>query len=146
MNSETILAEYYKRYRKLARPKTRIYNLLAFIIAIAIFSFLISAFIAFIFQNMEIIEKDISFDNFFFLCGHIFILLLVLSAKKITILSILLYQHYATEYTRRKCMCMPSCSVYALMVLRKFNYIKAVILIYKRIGRCSTPHCIIDYP
>lgn len=146
MIDDTIIAEYYKRYRRLARPKTSIFEFLALIMVIAISSLGVSAFITFIFRNMAVVEEKILFNNCFYLWRYIFIIFLALSAKNITIMSILLYQSYASEYTRRRCMCMPSCSVYALMVLRKFNYIKAIILIYKRIRRCARPQCIIDYP
>ena len=43
------------------------------------------------------------------------------------------YQHYAKEETRRKCLCVPSCSEYAILCLKKYELIKALLKIKKRI-------------
>lgn len=43
------------------------------------------------------------------------------------------YQHYATEATRRKCKCVPSCSEYAVLCLKKYGLIKALLKIKKRL-------------
>ena len=44
------------------------------------------------------------------------------------------YQHYAKEELRRFCMCMPSCSEYAIAVLKKYPL---VISIFKIIFRLT---------
>lgn len=66
--------------------------------------------------------------------------------KIILITCIELYQHYAPEHIRRKCICMPSCSVYATMALKKYNTFKAVHLILSRLERCCGTICYIDFP
>ena len=51
------------------------------------------------------------------------------------------YQHYAKEETRRQCLCVPSCSEYAILCFKKFELVKALVKIGKRL--CIT--CVGDY-
>lgn len=66
--------------------------------------------------------------------------------KRILILFIELYQHYASDEMRRRCVCQPSCSDYAIIALKKYNVFKAIRLIYNRLERCYGSELIIDYP
>ena len=43
------------------------------------------------------------------------------------------YQHYAKEKTRRKCLCVPSCSDYAVLCLKRYGLVKALVKIRKRL-------------
>lgn len=43
------------------------------------------------------------------------------------------YQHYAKEELRRFCMCMPSCSEYAIAVLKKYPIFVAIFKIIFRL-------------
>lgn len=57
------------------------------------------------------------------------------------------YQHYATEETRRRCLCVPSCSEYAILCLKKFCIIKALLKIRKRLYvTCQGADYKIDWP
>ncbi len=57
------------------------------------------------------------------------------------------YQHYAKEDTRRRCLCVPSCSEYAILCLKKFILIKALTKIRKRLYvTCKGGDYIIDWP
>ncbi|MBQ7768040.1 MAG: membrane protein insertion efficiency factor YidD [Oscillospiraceae bacterium] len=57
------------------------------------------------------------------------------------------YQHYATEETRRKCKCVPSCSEYAILCLKKYELIYALLKIRKRLFvTCKGFDYIIDNP
>ena len=58
------------------------------------------------------------------------------------------YQHYAKEETRRRCMCVPSCSEYAIICLKRlfplsFALIKIRIRLYKT---CKGEDCKLDFP
>ena len=77
--------------------------------------------------------------------GSIFLLLL-LGLKRILILCVACYQHYAPEEYRRMCLCKPTCSEYALIVLKKHNLFKAMYLIYVRLTRTCRDTYKIDYP
>ena len=57
------------------------------------------------------------------------------------------YQHYAKEETRRRCKCIPSCSEYAILCLRKYELIYALIRIRKRLFiTCKGFDYIVDNP
>lgn len=57
------------------------------------------------------------------------------------------YQHYAKDETRRRCLCVPSCSEYAILALKKHELIHALILIHHRLFKvCLGEEYIIDYP
>ena len=68
-------------------------------------------------------------------------------ARKAGIGMIRLYQKYAPEFTRRACCCMPTCSEYSIMCLQKYNLIKALIKIRKRLFKtCGGSGYIEDWP
>lgn len=57
------------------------------------------------------------------------------------------YQHYASEKTRRKCLCVPSCSEYAVASFKRYELILALIKIRKRLTvTCKGERYIIDPP
>ena len=57
------------------------------------------------------------------------------------------YQHYAKESTRRKCLCVPSCSEYAILCFRKYEFIYALLKIRKRLFvTCKGSDYIVDNP
>ena len=57
------------------------------------------------------------------------------------------YQHYAPEATRRKCKCVPSCSEYAILCLKKYELFYALWKIRKRLFvTCKGFDYIIDNP
>ncbi len=58
------------------------------------------------------------------------------------------YQHYAKEKTRRRCMCVPSCSEYAIICLGKvFPLILALIKIRIRLYKtCRGEDYKLDFP
>ncbi len=57
------------------------------------------------------------------------------------------YQHYSKEETRRRCLCVPSCSEYAILCFKKHLFIHALIKIYKRLFvTCKGEDYKIDWP
>lgn len=67
--------------------------------------------------------------------------------KLILILCIRCYQHYAPECVRRSCLCKPTCSEYAIIVIKKYCLVKALVLIYIRLFKtCTGKIYKIDYP
>ena len=62
--------------------------------------------------------------------------------------SVKCYQHYAGEDTRRKCMCIPSCSEYAVTSLKKiFPLVLALLKILKRLFiTCDGTEYKVDFP
>lgn len=87
---------------------------------------------------------DISIFN---CCNILNLLCIILFCNPICKIAVKLYQHYASEGTRRKCHCMPSCSEYALLALDKYVWPKALWLIYRRLTHtCCLPGYKVDYP
>ena len=56
------------------------------------------------------------------------------------------YQHYAKEELRRFCMCVPSCSEYAVAVLKKYPLPVAVYKTVKRLTKTCDGEKKIDMP
>lgn len=124
--------------KSLVRPRT---NLLT--IAVLLFSYLILAFflgyIVILILNLESWSPLI-----YFLC---YILCFAMLFKFLAIKSIECYQHYAKITTRRKCLCMPTCSEYAIAVLKKYPILIALIKIEKRLFKtCRGNFYKIDLP
>ena len=128
----------YQNKRIINRPPTTIATALARMILFVICIVAISLIIRILIHSNNIKFCDILLAIFF--------LSVLVFAKRILILSIELYQHYASDEMRRRCVCQPSCSDYAIMALKKYNVVKAIRLIYKRLERCYGNELIIDYP
>lgn len=80
-----------------------------------------------------------------FLATHL--LCFAFCAKRAAIGTIKIYQHYASDNVRRRCMLRPTCSEYALLALQKYSFIKAMIKIYNRVTiTCGGSEYKIDYP
>lgn len=57
------------------------------------------------------------------------------------------YQHHASEEKRRSCKCIPSCSEYAILCLKKYELLYALFKIRKRLFvTCKGFDYIIDNP
>ena len=56
------------------------------------------------------------------------------------------YQHYATYEMRITCKCMPSCSEYSILALKKYPLLIAFIKIYKRLNKTCDGNYKEDYP
>ncbi|NWJ40693.1 MAG: membrane protein insertion efficiency factor YidD [Geothrix sp.] len=67
--------------------------------------------------------------------------------RKALIGIIRLYQRYAPEDVRRRCLFMPTCSEYAILVLQKHGVIIGLLMIFDRLWyRCRGTIYRIDYP
>jgi len=84
--------------------------------------------------------------SFYLLYLLISVIVLCFGLKKVCIIAIEIYQHYASEEVRRCCTLMPSCSEYALLALQKYNIFKALYKIYTRLTKECNGIYKIDYP
>ena len=129
--------------RKLLRPKTNVFTAmkyaLAFIVIVVLLSFLTHALL---FQIIFYSKFSFVLFLFFYLMlGLIFI------SKKIIIGLVHLYQHYAPERVRRKCLFKPTCSEYMILAVEKYGVIKGLSKgFYRVIFRCRGSDYSIDYP
>ena len=113
-------AKEYVLNKTMIRPKTAIWS------PVLLFVFLI-----FVGGGIGIVIAKI-FDIYFpsnvtqpkiFIVGSV-VLLLLFGMRRLLILCVECYQHYAPEEYRRLCLCKPTCSEYALIALKKYNFIK----------------------
>lgn len=71
----------------------------------------------------------------------------VICSKTIVIGAIRLYQHYAPEIVRRRCLFKPTCSEYAILAIRKFGIVRGLRKTLDRlVKRCNGDTYRIDYP
>lgn len=72
---------------------------------------------------------------------------LIIVLKKAMIGAVRLYQRYAPEETRRKCLFKPTCSEYAILAIEKYGPIKGGIKAYNRLfKKCKGRIYRIDEP
>ena len=105
------------KFRPLIRPKTKIITVLAWILAYLLLSFFIATIVIYALQVMK--YKWLLYLFSYIVFGFLF-------SKKICIKAIECYQHYAKVETRRRCICVPSCSEYSIAVLKKYHIFKAL--------------------
>lgn len=71
--------------------------------------------------------------------GGLFLYFLI-RLKSVCIFFIRVYQRFAPEATRRRCVFTPTCSEYAISALQKYGVIRAVPKIINRLKRCHPPN------
>ena len=136
-------AKEYVLNKPILRPDTKWW----YPVLLVLFSFLLGV-------GTSVIMIKLLCDKFILNCyikTTIVIVLIItvqlLTVKRVLILSVKSYQHYALENIRRCCLCKPTCSEYALIVLNKYNVIKALRLIDARVKKTCTGNIYkIDFP
>lgn len=71
-----------------------------------------------------------------FVCTYLLTILIGLHPLLISVVKC--YQHYASDDVRRMCLCKPTCSEYAIVVLKKYPLFIAVYKIWYRLNRTCT--------
>ncbi|MGM9522255.1 MAG: membrane protein insertion efficiency factor YidD [Oscillospiraceae bacterium] len=150
-------AEKYVLERPISRPDTNIKKAVISVVMYIVFSSLFAAGSYVLLDRLGI---------FFYLSGPllewraahpaVFILLFVLAIFALTgvfalrpavIGCVRLYQHYADEDVRRRCLFMPTCSEYAILAVKKYGVIIGLIMTANRLFRkCRGNIYRIDYP
>lgn len=130
-------ARDYVLNRPLTRPSTTIWAPITLFLAVIVTGIGVGLFISTIIKCQHTAAFIVGFTLFLLLC----------LTKPLLILCILCYQHYAPDHLRRSCLCKPTCSEYAILVLKKYCIIKALVLIYIRLFKtCSGKVFLIDTP
>lgn len=136
---EQLRLEEFQKTRKLPRPKTTKLTIALYVLLllVAIVSFI---FILVVFSPYGNATK--------LSIGAVFIVCVAETYGRLLAVKVVeCYQHYASDATRRKCMCVPSCSEYAIMCLKKHELIYSLIKIRKRLFvTCKGFDYIIDNP
>jgi putative component of membrane protein insertase Oxa1/YidC/SpoIIIJ protein YidD len=135
--SEQNEAWEYVCKRDLIRPNTNIIKVLKYTILFICIDLVCTFVASLILQNFNVILLFLGFTIF----G------LVIFSKKIIIGLVHLYQHYAPERIRRKCIFKPTCSEYMILALKKYGLIRGLYKgIYRVFFKCSGFYYSIDYP
>ena len=123
IDNDAEIAKKYVLERPLIRPKTSILNvLIIFLPYVTLCWVLASMFI----KYFNIRHRVLMYFIVYFVCFCII-------SKILFIQLIKCYQHYAPEHIRRKCLCKPTCSEYAIAVLKKYFTIVALFKIVNRV-------------
>ena len=134
---EQDVARLYVNERNLVRPdtniKTAIIFVLLFMLSTSVFTWLVHC----VFMTVDI----------FILCAIVIFIELFFCFKYAVIGAIKLYQHYAPEEIRRRCLFMPTCSEYGIMAIRKYGAVIGLCKTYYRsVHLCRGIVYRINYP
>lgn len=142
-DTEKEVQDYVWR-RILYRPETNIRRAVVYILIYIGIMVFISAISIFLITNMvQRLSKwiiPICVLSYFFLS-------LVICAKKALIGLVHLYQHYAPENVRRRCIFKPTCSEYMILAIEKYGVVRGLCKgLYRLFVRCNGFYYSIDYP
>jgi len=138
--NEYEIAQEYCLQHELNRPQTNISTAAKCLVLFELLVVTLSVCVYFV-----LIWRGIE-TSFKFLYFCTSALLFAVCLKHFCVMAIELYQRYASEAIRRKCVLMPSCSEYALQALHKYNVFKALYKIFTRLTQKCHGAYQIDYP
>ena len=154
---EQIIAEEYVLERPLDRPVTDIKKAVKSVVVYLLSSLAMGFSMLYLFSWLGIFalfsdcicdfreQHSIWFSILFILLVYFIVGLFCL--KKAVIGCIKLYQHYAPEQIRRRCLFKPTCSEYAILAIQKYGLIIGLIKSYIRLfKKCRGNIYRIDYP
>lgn len=127
--NEHDLVWHYCKVRPLHRPSTNWRTLMTYLLQIACGSII---GILLLYQTIEQLCGKINFSQS---CFWLYLIMVLFTYRRFLIIAIELYQHYAPEHLRRKCICMPTCSEYAVICIKRYHFFKAIYKIYKRVTK-----------
>ena len=130
--------ENYNLNRPLYRPKTKKWEVVMSWVLLLLLLFFVPWGFSFIGINTA--YKII-------ICITLEFLIIEIFFRSCLIIMVKCYQHYAKETTRRRCKCIPSCSEYAVLSLKKiFPLLLALLKIRKRLFYTCKEEYKIDFP
>lgn len=150
-------AENYVLNRELIRPDTTYKKAVICSISYVLITFAFSCALYYLLDWLGIFlslpesfksfycDHPFAFQLLFFICIYVVIGLCLL--RKAIIGIIHLYQHYAPEDVRRRCLFKPTCSEYAILAIKKYGVLIGLIKAYIRLfKKCRGNIYRIDYP
>ena len=141
LNEEDMaLVRNYCLYHKLSRPDTNLAIGLKWFLGLELLTVALTFGVNFLLGKFGF---SISLYLLYSLASFI---VFVVSLKKMSIIAIEMYQHYASDEVRRRCTLIPSCSEYALLALSKYNVVKGLCKIIIRLANKCNGIYKIDYP
>jgi putative component of membrane protein insertase Oxa1/YidC/SpoIIIJ protein YidD len=154
---EQDVAEVYVNMRQLFRPnttiKTALISVFLFVIAAGVATwiahsvFMAGGIWAYLPSSAHDFYNARPFLSIVMLYAVVVFIGLFFCFKYAVIGAIKLYQHYAPEEIRRRCLFKPTCSEYAIMAVKKYGCIIGLCKSYFRLFyRCKGNIYQIDYP
>ncbi len=154
---EQSIAEKYVLDRSLPRPDTDAKTVVKFVIGYIVLTTVFAVIALYLFDWFGIfallpdsisefrLNQKVWFYILFFVSTYLFTGICCLRAAVIG--CIRLYQHYAPEEIRRRCLFKPTCSEYAILAIKKYGLIIGGIKAYIRLFyKCRGNIYRIDYP
>ncbi len=125
---------YYVMDRPLHRPKINLFCAIAIFLADVCLSLAIGC----------LLSDLISVQGYIPL---IFVLVFIHTLRFLGIVFVKCYQHHAPEEMRRRCLCKPTCSEYAIICFKKYIFVYALFKICRRLFKiCKGMDYKIDLP
>ena len=130
--------QHYQNERVIARPETTYF-------VVIIWALIGLVFVAGILLSIILVEREAWIAIIYAIFMYLFFF--ELFGRFFGIKIVECYQHYASEGRRRRCLCVPSCSEYAILCFKKYGLIFAILKIRKRLFvTCKGAAYIIDNP
>lgn len=138
---EQELVRRYVMERPLYRPPVTYLRAFLLFFVSAMLSVMLSIIIYYVLRMLGVlVDKKVFFLAFY-------IAVFVIFARWIGILCVRLYQHYAPEEIRRRCLLKPTCSEYAIIVIKKYGLLIGGIKTWIRLNyKCCGDVYYIDEP
>lgn len=124
--------------RKLKRPKISVSRIISFYILIP--ALVLIAFI------VTLNYLGLSTTTTVVIAAIILLAYILLTAKRMLISAIRIYQRYAPDSLRNKCRFEPSCSEYMILAIEKYGLIKGLQKGICRLKRCNIDGGGFDFP
>ena len=138
---EQELVRKYVMERPLYRPSVTYLKAFLLLFLSAILLIMLSIAVYYVLRMLGIlVDKKLFFLAFY-------IVFFVFLVRWVGILCVRLYQHYAPEEVRRRCLLKPTCSEYAIVVIKKYGLLIGGIKILIRLNyKCCGDVYYIDEP
>lgn len=146
---EQDIAAAYCLFRPLNRPKTNWITAVLYVVLLIFISVVISTILCLVLKTVGILSIDELKNTKTLITIYILVFgVIVLLTLRVSLIGLVhLYQHYAPEWMRRRCMCMPTCSEYMILAIRKYGPFIGTYKGIKRLTKkCNGIIFKIDYP
>lgn len=138
---EQELVRKYVMERPLIRPHITYFRAFLLFFICGVLAIIISNSLYFLLEIFGLSINKIFFFSLYY------IILFLIFARRIGIICIQLYQHYAKEEVRRRCLLKPTCSEFAIIVIKKYGLLIGGIKTWIRLNyKCRGNVYYIDEP
>ena len=138
---EQELVRKYVLKRQLYRPNITYLKSAVIILSTIVVLIILAVISYYALASLGFIFKKVIYYSVFLLVAFI------IGARWLAILIVRLYQHYASEEIRRRCLLKPTCSEFAIIVIKKYGLLIGGIKTWIRLNyKCRGNVYYIDEP